>query len=97
MAKRLELKLWVRKMKSEFHKDAEQRMHKTIDVLKHEFGRIRTGKATATLLDGIKVEYYGNQVPVNQVANISIPDLRTLAIQPWEKNMLGEIEKAIQK
>lgn len=84
-------------MKSEFHKDAEQRMLKTIDVLKNEFGRIRTGKATATLLDGIKVEYYGSHVPINQVANISVPDLRTLAIQPWEKNMLGEIEKSILK
>jgi len=65
--------------------------------MKHEFGRIRTGKATIALLDGIKVEYYGNPVPVNQVANVSVPDIRTLVIQPWERDMLGKIEKAILK
>ena len=87
----------MRKMKIEFHKDAEIRMKKTIESLKHEFGHIRTGKATTALLDGIKVEYYGNPVPINQVANVSVPDIRTLVIQPWEKNMLGEIEKGILK
>jgi ribosome recycling factor len=84
-------------MKSEFVRDAETRMQKTLEAVRGEFGRIRTGKATAALLDGIKVDYYGSTVPINQVANITVPELRMLAIQPWEKNMLAEIEKAIQK
>lgn len=84
-------------MKSEFCKDAEDRMGKSVDSVRTEFGRIRTGKATVALLDGIKVDYYGSTVPLNQVANITVPEMRSLSIQPWEKNMLTEIEKAIQK
>ncbi len=84
-------------MKSEFYKDAETRMTKTVEAVRQEFSRIRTGKATATLLDGIKVDYYGSMVPINQVANITVPELRTLAVQPWEKNMVSEIERAILK
>lgn len=72
-------------------------MTKSVETVRQDFGRIRTGKATAALLDGIKVEYYGSTVPINQVANITVPEMRMLSIQPWEKNMLGEIEKAIQK
>jgi ribosome recycling factor len=76
--------------------ESEQRMKKSLESLKKDFARIRTGRASATLLDGITVEYYGSPMPVNQVAAISIPDARMIMIQPWEKNMLGPIEKAIQ-
>jgi ribosome recycling factor len=71
-------------------------MKKSIESLKKDFARIRTGRASATLLDGISVDYYGSPMPVNQVAAISIPDARMIMIQPWEKNMLSPIEKAIQ-
>ncbi len=84
-------------MKSKFYHDAEERMKKTVEAVRTEFSHIRTGKATASLLDGIRVEYYGNPVPLNQLANITVPEIRTLAIQPWEKNMIPEIEKAILK
>jgi ribosome recycling factor len=76
--------------------ESEQRMKKSLESLKKDFARIRTGRASATLLDGITVEYYGSPMPVNQVAAISIPDARMIMIQPWEKNMLSPIEKAIQ-
>jgi ribosome recycling factor len=76
--------------------ETKQRMSKTVESLKKEFSRIRTGRATPSLLDGITVDYYGSSMPVNQVANISVPDARLIAIQPWEKTMLGPIEKAIQ-
>jgi ribosome recycling factor len=76
--------------------ESEQRMKKSIDSLKKDFMRIRTGRASAALLDGISVEYYGSAMPVAQVAAISVPDARMLMIQPWEKSMIGPIEKAIQ-
>lgn len=76
--------------------ETQQRMQKVIDSFKKEISRIRTGRATPSLLDGIQVDYYGSQVPVNQVANISVPDARMIVIQPWEKSMLTVIEKAIQ-
>jgi ribosome recycling factor len=76
--------------------ESEQRMKKCIENLKKDFARVRTGRASATLLDGITVEYYGSPMPVNQIAAISIPDARMIMIQPWEKNMLGPVEKAIQ-
>ncbi|MCL2218321.1 MAG: ribosome recycling factor [Chitinispirillia bacterium] len=77
-------------------KETEDRMHKTIDSLKKDLAKVRTGRATPALLDGIMVEYYGNPAPLNQVANISVPDARMLVVQPWEKSMLKEIEKAVQ-
>ena len=77
-------------------KETEQRMQKTLDNLKKDLARIRTGRATPALLDGISVDYYGNPAPINQVANISVPDARMLTVQPWEKSMLAAIEKAIQ-
>jgi len=77
-------------------KETEERMQKTLDSLKKDLARIRTGRATPALLDGINVDYYGNPAPINQVANISVPDARMLTIQPWEKNMLAAIEKAVQ-
>jgi ribosome recycling factor len=76
--------------------EAEQRMQKVIESLKKDLSRIRTGRASPVLLDGIQVDYYGSPVPINQVANISIPDARMIVVQPWEKNMLTVIEKAIQ-
>lgn len=75
--------------------ETNQRMNKAIDSLKKDLSRIRTGRATPALLDGITVDYYGSLLPINQVANISIPEARMLVIQPWEKNMMQPIEKAI--
>ncbi|MDQ6966947.1 MAG: ribosome recycling factor [Mariprofundaceae bacterium] len=75
--------------------DIESRMKKTISVLKEELTRIRTGRANASLLDHIRVPYYGSDMPINQVANLSIPEPRTIVIAPWEKPMLGTIEKAL--
>ena len=80
----------------EIFAESDQRMKKSIESLKKDFMRIRTGRASAALLDGITVEYYGSPMPVNQVAAISVPDARMIMIQPWEKNIIGPIEKAIQ-
>jgi ribosome recycling factor len=80
----------------EIFAESEQRMKKSIESLKKDFMRIRTGRASTALLDGITVEYYGSPMPVNQVAAISVPDARMIMIQPWEKSMIGPIEKAIQ-
>ncbi|NIS37859.1 ribosome recycling factor [Candidatus Saccharibacteria bacterium] len=79
----------------EIYKDAKHRMEKTVEYVQHELARIRTGRATPTLLDGIKIEYYGTNMPLHQVASISAPEPRLLVIQPWEKKFIGEIEKAI--
>ena len=73
----------------------EEKMVKTIDSLKRDFSRIRTGRATPALLDGISVDYYGSPMPINQVATVSTPDPRSIAVQPWEKSMISPIEKAI--
>jgi len=76
--------------------DIESRMQKTISVLKGELTRIRTGRANASLLDHVTVDYYGSEVPISQVANLSVPEPRTIVIAPWEKTMLQAVEKAIQ-
>ena len=76
-------------------KDAKGRMDKTIEALRAELAKIRSGKATTVLLDGVKVEYYGNMVPLNQVGNVSVLDVHTLSITPWEKQMVQVIDKAI--
>lgn len=76
-------------------KEAEDRMKKAVEVVRQEFARIRTGKATTALLDGVKVDYYGSMMPLHQVANVSTPDVHTISIQPWEKSMVAVIEKAI--
>jgi ribosome recycling factor len=78
-------------------KDAKTRMDKSIEALRQEIAKIRTGKATTALLDGIKVDYYGSLVPINQVGNVSVLDAHTLSITPWEKPMVPVIEKAIQE
>jgi ribosome recycling factor len=75
--------------------DAESNMQKAIAHLETELTKIRAGKASPTMLDGIAVDYYGAPTPINQVANVSVLDARTISIQPWEKNMLSHIEKAI--
>jgi ribosome recycling factor len=76
-------------------KDAKSRMDKSIETLRSELSKIRTGKATTVLLDSIKVEYYGNMVPLNRVGNVSVLDAHTLSITPWEKQMVQVIDKAI--
>jgi ribosome recycling factor len=78
-------------------KDAKTRMDKSIETLRQELAKIRTGKATTALLDGIKVDYYGSLVPLNQVGNVSVLDAHSLSITPWEKPMVAVIEKAIQE
>ncbi|MCE3001967.1 MAG: ribosome recycling factor [Xanthomonadaceae bacterium] len=76
-------------------KDAETRMAKSVESLKHDLTRLRTGRASTALVEHLKVNYYGSDVPLSQVANISVSDARTLTITPWEKNMVGAVEKAI--
>lgn len=76
-------------------KDARSRMNKSIEALKGELSKIRTGRAHVSVLDHIHVEYYGSQVPLSQVAKLSAEDARTLTVTPWEKDMVGKIEKAI--
>ncbi len=76
--------------------DSRAHMQKSIDHLELELGKIRAGRANPSMLDGLHVDYYGTNMPLSQVSNISTPDARTLMIQPWEKNMLQPIEKAIQ-
>jgi ribosome recycling factor len=75
---------------------SEDRMKKTVLSLKEGYGSLRTGRASASLFDKIKVDYYGDKSPLNQVANISIPEARLIVIQPWDKGLIGEIEKAIR-
>ncbi|MCW8995190.1 MAG: ribosome recycling factor [Psychromonas sp.] len=82
-------------MMHELIKDAKSRMDKSIETLRSELSKIRTGKATTVLLDSIKVDYYGNMVPLNQVGNVSVLDAHTLSITPWEKQMVQVIDKAI--
>lgn len=75
---------------------ARQQMEKAIEALRREFGSVRTGKASPALLDTVRVEAYGSQVPLNQVATVSAPEPRLLVVQPWDRGMLGPIEKGIQ-
>ncbi len=76
-------------------KDAKSRMDKSLEALRAELVKIRTGKATTALLDGIKVEYYGTQTPLNQVANITVLDAHTLSVTPWDKTVVQAVDKAI--
>jgi len=84
------------KMIPELKKNAEQKMQKTLEVLKADLGKIRTGRAHIGLLDHIQVDYYGSLMPINQVANLILIDSRTIGVQPWEKNMVAKVEKAIR-
>jgi ribosome recycling factor len=74
----------------------EEKMKKTVAALKEGFASLRTGRASASLFDRLRVDAYGEKSPLNQVANISIPEARLIVIQPWDKNLIGEIEKAIR-
>lgn len=76
-------------------KDAETRMRKSIDSFKSEIAKLRTGRAHPSILDHVRVDYYGSEMPINQVANVNASDARTLTITPWEKSMVQAIEKAI--
>jgi ribosome recycling factor len=80
---------------NEIKKDARERMEKSIAALRQELTKLRTGRAHTSLLDHVTDEYYGSEVPLNQVANINVEDSRTLTVTPWEKNMVQDIEKAI--
>ena len=82
-------------MIDDIQKRTNERMKKSIEALKHEFSKIRTGRAHPSLLEHVQVNYYGNQVPLSQAANVTVEDARTLAITPWERNMISVIEKAI--
>ncbi len=84
-------------MINDIHHNATTRMSKSIEALKHEFSKIRTGRAHPSLLDQISVSYYGTDSSISQVANVAVEDARTLTITPWEKNMVSVIEKAIMK
>ena len=83
--------------KDAFFNELKNKMEKTIEALRKDLGRVRTGRASLALLEGIRANYYGAPSPLSQVASLSVPDSRTIAIQPWDTKMIGEIEKAIQK
>ena len=84
-------------MSADLFADAERRMQKAIENLKQDINTIRAGRASAALIERITVEYYGAPTPINQVASISVPEARLLVIQPWDRKLLTDIEKAIQK
>ena len=81
---------------SEIQKQCEYKMNRTVETLREDFIKIRTGRASAGLLDHVMVDYYGTPTPINQVAQVGVADARTLTVQPWEKNMVAPIEKAIR-
>ncbi len=82
-------------MTDSIKKDAKARMGKSIESLRHQLAKIRTGRAHTSLLDHVMVEYYGSDVPISQVANVNVEDARTLTVTPWEKTMVSKVEKAI--
>ena len=84
-------------MLEELKQDAEERMQKSVEALEGAFNKIRTGRAHPSILEGIRIDYYGSLTPLSQVANVSVEDARMLAVTPWEKQMVPDIEKAIMK
>jgi len=84
-------------MIDELYQDTQDRMEKSLAALKHELNRVRTGRASLSLLDGIRVDYYGTPTPLNQMASLSIPESRLIVIQPWDTSAIKEIEKALLK
>lgn len=84
-------------MIEEILKDTKTKMEKSLSSTQAEMSKIRTGRASLSLLDTVRVNYYGNPVPLRQVANLAIPEPRLITVQPWDRNLLGEIEKAILK
>jgi len=83
-------------MITELKKTTEQKMLKSIEALKHDLAKVRTGRAHPGILDHVQVDYYGSMVPIGQVANITLIDARTIGVQPWEKPMIAKVEKAIR-
>lgn len=81
----------------ELKKTAEHKMQKSVEALTHDLAKVRTGRAHTGLLDHVMVDYYGSPMPINQVANVTLLDARTIGVQPWEKNMGAKIEKAIRE
>jgi ribosome recycling factor len=81
---------------AEIQKSTEQKMQKSVEALKHDYAKVRTGRAHTGLLDHIQVDYYGSMVPLNQVAQVGLGDARTITVQPWEKKMIPVVEKAIR-
>ncbi len=81
-------------LNKQYH-DSEDKMKKTVETVRAELAKVRSGRATTTLLDGIKVDYYGTLTPLNQVSNVSAPEARMLTVQPWDKSLVPVIEKAI--
>src|SRR3954468_19066748 len=77
--------------------DAKQRMHASVDTVRRELSAMRTGRATVSMLDNVRVDYYGTPTPLNQVGNLSVPDPTLIQIQPWDAKLLGAIEKAIRQ
>jgi ribosome recycling factor len=84
-------------MADDIFSDTERRMQKAIEALRHDLAVVRTGRASAALLERIQIDYYGVPTPINQVATITVPDARMLIIQPWDRKLLIDIEKAIQR
>jgi ribosome recycling factor len=84
-------------MLNDIYADAQEHMDKALESLERDFRRLRTGRASVSLVDGIRVEYYGASTPLSQLATLTIPDPRTIMIQPWDTSVIGEVEKAILK
>jgi ribosome recycling factor len=84
-------------MLNDVYADTRDRMKKVIDNLERDFKRVRTGRASVSLLDGIRVDYYGTSTPLNQIATLTVPEPRSITIQPWDTSVIGELEKAILK
>lgn len=84
-------------MLNDIYADAQEHMDKALESLERDFRRLRTGRASVSLVDGIRVDYYGTVTPLNQLATLTIPDPRTIMIQPWDTSVIGEVEKAILK
>lgn len=84
-------------MLNDVYADTRDRMKKVIESLEREFKRVRTGRASVALLDGIRMDYYGTSTPLNQIATLTVPDSRSITIQPWDTSVIGDIEKAILK
>ena len=81
---------------ADIKKTAEQKMNKTVETLKSDLGKVRTGRAHPGIIDHVMVDYYGTMMPIGQVANVTLADGRTISVQPWEKKMVGPVEKAIR-
>ncbi len=84
-------------MIEDIRKDADQKMNKSLEALGHNFNKIRTGRAHPSILDGIKVSYYGADTPLSQVANVNVEDARTLSLTVWDRSMIQDVERAIMK